>query len=45
MKVVGRLVLKSYGAMTVLLSFFDTLAQLKMQIISKWMYRIGVSRV
>ena len=37
--------LQSYGATTVLLSFFDSIDQLTCQLWNRWMYNTGVPRV
>lgn len=37
--------MKSYGAMTVTLQFLDPLEQLKMQVLSKYWYKVAISRV
>ena len=41
----GKRVLASYGGMTVLLSFLNTLEQLKLQALNKWAYTVAISRV
>lgn len=44
-KVQGDNIAKSYGAMTETLHFLSPLEQLRLQALSKWMYRAGVGRV
>lgn len=39
------MIVKSYGGMTEILEFLDSIEQLKMQGLSVWMYTIGVGRV
>ena len=38
-------ILKSYGGMTVIMSFLQAFEQLQMQAINVWFYRTGVARV
>lgn len=35
----------SYGCMTTVLSFFTLLDSLKLQVLSKWWYKVGVGRI
>lgn len=41
----GQSYLESFGAMTVTMSFLEDVDQTKLQLVNKFMYDVGVSRV
>lgn len=35
----------SYGCMITVLSYFESLEKLKLQLLSKWWYQVGIGRI